>query len=617
MKFRKAAIAAAILSVVSAAGTAFAQDDIYKLDRVLVTGTRSLEGQDPRMVANTVITREDIARLQPRSLYDLLQGQTGSQIGNMGGQGKESSMFLRGTESDHVLFLIDGVRVGSVTAGKEAFQDLPLDLIERIEIVRGPYSSLYGSDAIGGVVQIFTKRESMGVRPSFSASVGSYGSRRVSAGVSGGDRSTQYNLAASRNVTDGWNACLGSATLFAGCYADEPDKDGYKNTSVTGSVSHAWTPSVKSSANAMWVRGNNEYDGTYSNRSDIKQTVLGTVTEWRLAPSALVKFNVGQSSDDSVSYLESAYVGTVSSKRLSAGVSGDITLSPTSNLVVGWDGLRDRIGGDTGFEVTQRYNRAVFGQYATRFAGEQDLQLNVRRDGNSQFGGKTTGSVLYAVRLPSGYRLRASAGTAFKAPSFNELYFPYYGNPLLRPETSTNLELGVNYAMPLGSWSVNAFRNRVSDLIAHDSSILPWGGPNNIDRAVISGLEADMSLRAADIRVGGNVTLLSPRQSGGVFDGNLLPRRAQRTARLDLDMPFGEGFSYGLSVLGSSHRYDDLANTVRLGGYGRFDLRSSLAVSRSWRVDFSVENVFDRSIQTAAWYPQAGRNYLLTLRYAQ
>ena len=611
-RFNYSLLALAIFSA-----QASAQDITPVGDTVLVTGTRTIEGQDPSMVANTVITRADIERIGSRSVGDLLQATAGVTTTSLGGMGKESSMFMRGTESDHVLFLIDGVRVGSATAGKEAFQDLPLDLIERIEIVRGPFSSLYGSDAIGGVVQIFTRKETMGVRPNFSATIGSNDYRNITAGVSGRSGKVAYGINASHRKTDGLNACRGSAVLFAGCYTDEFDRDGYENQSMNANLSVDWTDQISSTFTALALEGKNKFDGSYTNESRVSQDVFGMNTKWRVNPHATMEFKLGHGADESIDSHDGVYVGTVSSKRQSAGLQAQFDLSDAQRLVVGWDFLRDRIGGDTGYAVLQRHNRAGYAQWSGRFADRHDLQLNVRRDDNSQFGGKTTGSALWGIALDSRTKLTFSAGTAFKAPSFNELYYPYYGNPLLRPETARNIEIGLSRKSFFGTWSVNVFQNQVDDLIAHDASIPPFGAPNNIDKARIRGAEFTHKVRAGDLQLSSAVTFLSAKQEGGLYDGKLLPRRAKQSARIDADYPLSEHVRAGGSFIGMGHRYDELSNSTRLAGYGRLDLRTSFALNPSWRLDLGVENVFDRDYETAAWYVQPGREWMLTLRYSQ
>ena len=606
-----------ILALALIGASANAQDVIKVGDTVLVTGTRSIEGQDPSLVANTVITRADIERLQPRSLGDLLQASAGITTTRMGGMGKESSMFLRGTESDHVLFLIDGVRVGSATAGKEAFQDIPLDQIDRIEIVRGPFSSLYGSDAIGGVVQIFTRKDATGVRPNFSVAVGSNNYRSLSAGVAGSTERTRFGVNFAHTDTDGINACRGSGTLFKGCYTDEPDRDGYTNNSVSANGTVKWTDRVTSNATALFIKGKNDFDGSYSNHADVEQQVFGLDTRVSFNPRASLLVKVGQSFDDSISSHNGKYVGSVSSRRASAGLQGEFAVADASKLIVGWDGLRDRIGGDTNFASRQRYNRALYSQFSTHFAERHDLQLNARRDDNSQFGGKTTGSIIWGLAFDSRTKLTVSAGTAYKAPSFNELYYPYYGNPNLKPESARNIEVGLTRKSLYGTWSAHAFQNKVDNLIAHDSSLPPYGGPNNIDHALLRGLELQHQARAGDLQLNSQLTFLSPKQDGGMYDGKLLPRRAKNMARIDADYPLSDRFRVGGTFMALSKRYEELANRTALGGYGRLDLRTSYALTPSWRLDASVENVFNRFYESASWYNEPGRNWLLTLRYSQ
>src|SRR5690606_11264993 len=185
------------------------------------------------LAATTVITREDIERLQPVSLHDLLRGMPGVSLTNSGGPGKQTSLSLRGTEYDHVLFLVDGVRMGSATAGAPAFQDIPLEHIERIEIVRGPVSSLYGADAVGGVIQVFTRRPPSAFSPDAGASYGSYDTWKAYAGIGGQGRVAWYALRLGHEETGGINSCRGDEATFAGCGIFEPDHDGYRNSTLS------------------------------------------------------------------------------------------------------------------------------------------------------------------------------------------------------------------------------------------------------------------------------------------------------------------------------------------------------------------------------------------------
>ena len=196
---------------------------------IIVTATRTAETANASLASVTVISRKDIERQQARSMQDLLRGVPGLGVVNNGGPGKNTSIFMRGTNADHVLVMIDGIKVGSATTGTTAFQNIPIDQIERVEIVRGPRSSLYGSEAIGGVIQIFTRKGSggSGFKPSFSFGGGSYGTTNGSVGLSGNSKQGWFNLSGSEIRSNGFNACNGKPSPGgAGCFTNEPDKDG-------------------------------------------------------------------------------------------------------------------------------------------------------------------------------------------------------------------------------------------------------------------------------------------------------------------------------------------------------------------------------------------------------
>src|SRR5690606_8149794 len=294
----------------------------------------------------------------------------------------------------------------------------------------------------------------------------------------------------------------------------------------------------------------------------------------------------------------------LASLQLDAGFGADQLLS------AGLDWQDDHVASANRFDRDRRDNLGAFVEYQGRF-GAHSLQASVRNDDNAQFGDHATGSLGYGFDLDGTWRLAASAGTGFKAPTFNDLYYPGFSNPLLEPEESRSVNLGVHGQGEGWSLGVDVFQTRIDELIGYDTGF----NLVNIDRARIHGAE----LTAATARAGcaparerGGRDRLD--DSDGLTDGNWLPRRARRTGRIDVDRRFGV-FNAGLSVTGASNRYDDVANTTRLGGYGLVDLRLEWTLSPAWTLQAKANNVFDRSYETVAWYNQPGREYALALQY--
>ncbi|MBL8483325.1 MAG: TonB-dependent vitamin B12 receptor [Rhodocyclaceae bacterium] len=580
-----------------------------ELDTVVVTATRTARTADETLVPVTVITRADIERSQARSIGDMLSGQVGVSVVNNGGPGKLTNVFLRGANSDHVLVLLDGVKIGSATAGTAAFQDIPVELIDRIEIVRGPRSSLYGSEAIGGVIQIFTRKGGATHTPSLTLGVGSYSSSQAAATLSGPIGSAGwYSMGLSSQDTGGFNSCRGS--FSAGCFTVEPDSDGYHN--LSGRVRAGWRFDNNTELELNWLRaqGRNEYDGGFVNQSATVQQVLGAGLSFRPTSIWRSSVRVGQSLDNSDNFKDGVFRGRFDTTRDTFSWQNDFDLSPGQQLVAGLDWQKDRINSDTAYTVSSRKNTAVFAQYLAALAGHE-VQLSLRRDDNEQFGSKNTGGAVWGYALSPKLRLTASYGTAFKAPTFNQLYFPFgFGNPDLRPEKSRNLDFGMAGKMDAGNWSVNVFENRISEMI-----VFIFPRPVNVDSARIRGIETTASTRIYEWNVAANLTLLDPENRGsGPNYGNLLPRRAHQTAMLSADREFG-AWSAGATLRGSGRRYDDVANTIKLGAYATVDLRAEYRLNQDWRLQGRIENLFDREYETAYLFNQPRRSAYLTLRY--
>lgn len=578
------------------------------LDAVVVTATRTAQTADDTLAAVTVITREEIERRQPRDLPQLLSGLPGVDFTVAGGAGKTASLYLRGTESGHVLLLVDGVRMGSATLGQVAWQFIPVDQIERIEVVRGPRSHLYGSDAIGGVVQIFTRRGSEGFRAEARAGAGSHDTRNLSAGISGGADGTRWSLAAAHERTEGFDALKGA----------EPDRDGYRNTSLSARISHRFSGGAEVEAHLLRAGGKNDYDGSWTNENDFVEQSLGgkfafsPLDRWRVSLSA------GQSRDESKEYLDGAFRDRYETRRTQLGWQNDLTLSERALLTLGLDFLRDAVEGSTDYAEDRRDDRAGFVEY--QYLGEgYDFVLGLRHDRYDGFGGHTTGSLDAGLDLPWGLRATAGYGTAFRAPTFNDLYYPYSGNPDLDPEESATWELGLSHGSGAVAWSLRAYRTEVDNLIdwacAVNCDDTDWLNdiwqPSNLRRARIDGLEATARTRLGDWNAAAALTLLDAEDSD---TGNELPRRAPRTLRLDLDRDLAR-WHLGGSFIAQSGRWDDRANTRRIAGYGRVDLHADYALARHWRLSGQVKNLFDQSYESAANYNTAGRELFLSVAY--
>jgi vitamin B12 transporter len=620
---KKILLATALLSC---AATAFADDpdrpQADRLEPVVVTATRSTMPADRTLAAVTVITREEIERLQPQSVQDLLTGLPGVAFANAGGIGQQTSMFLRGTNSSHTLVLVDGVRIGTAGAGIPAYEQLPVEQIERIEIVRGPRSSLYGSDAIGGVIQIFTRHGSTdrGLTPSMSLTAGSHDLAAGQFGLSGGTAHAWYNASLGGQYTGGINACqTGALAANAGCFADEPDRDASRTYNGALSGGYRWDDGTELTATWLRSKGDIEYDGSFQNFTRRSQQVAGAKLAFGVLDAWRMSIGAGQNLDRADNYLDGALYGVhmqrsgfLYSRRNQASWQNDFTLTPDQQLSVGVDYQQERLDSDTAYLKDTRADTGIFAFYQGQF-GSHDIQLSARHDHNQQFGNHDTGSAAYGYRFEDGLKITASYGTAFHAPTFNDLYFPFgSGNPDLRPETSRSAEIGLSAGQGPWQWSVNAYQTRIDDLIALDPSFFPV----NVDQARIRGIEGQLGTDSGGWHVRGYLTLQQPENVGdGTDEGDRLARRPRHSARIDLDRDLGP-FTVGGTLYGAGNTYDDAANAQRLGGYGTLDLRGSWRFRPDWSVQARLANAFDHDYRTARFFNQTGRTFAVTLRYA-
>ncbi|ALP52896.1 ligand-gated channel protein [Candidatus Tenderia electrophaga] len=572
-------------------------------DPIIVTATRTAQTGDQTLAPVTVINRDDIERQQATSVTELLRATPGVDFSNNGGRGKATSLFLRGTASDHVLVLIDGIEMGSATTGQAAIEDLPIHAIERIEIVRGPRSSLYGSEAIGGVIQIFTRKGDGETSPHAYVSGGSYSSYGLGGGVAGGNPRGWYNLNASGSDTEGFDAKNDAG--------HNPDRDGYQNLSAALRAGYRFSNDMEAELHWLRAAGETEFDGSASDTAETLQQIMGVKLSATPLNGWYTRLQVGRSQDESENLANGVAQSRFDTQRDSLSWQNDLSLGAAHLLTLGVDHRQDAVDSTTAYTVTERDNTALFGQYQGDL-GDHDLQFSLRRDDNEQFDAHTTGSAAWGYDLSEATRLTVAYGTAFKAPSFNELYFPGYGDPGLQPEESGSVEVGIKRNTAHAHWSLHAYQTDIDNLIAFNAATF---SPANIAAARIRGLEADAGVQIAAWRFNAGASVLDPEvRTAGSNQGNVLPRRAQRSLRLTADRAIG-AHSIGATLVAFGQRYDDLANRERLAGYGVVALRAEYRLSPAWRAQLRIDNLFDRDYQTAADYNQPGRGAYLTVRY--
>lgn len=575
------------------------------LEIQITSGIRTEQPIKTALTAVTVITRDKIDRLQVKNLHEILRHVEGISFSNNGGAGKATSLFIRGTESDHVLVIIDGIKAGSATLGNFSFQNLTTDQIERIEILRGPRASLYGSEAIGGVIQIFTKKGGGKLTPEFSASTGHDNTHQWSTGISGGGRNGWFNLSLSNMKTDGFNACSGSATLFAGCFTDEPDHDGNHNRSYSLRAGYRFDNHVEIDAYRLRTAADTEFDGTIfgGNESKAVEQITGTSLKWPINDHWDFKITAGQSLSNIDSFFNGVYLSKFDTTRNTFTLQNDIQFSADQQISIGIDQQNDRIKSTTVYAETSRDNTGIFMQYTGSF-DQHYIEASLRSDDNEHSGSHDTSAIAWGYPILPDVRLIASYATAFKAPTFNELYFPFFGNPDLDNETSSTRELSLVSRIGNVNWAAHLFQTRIDNLIAYDASTFLAG---NIIEARVKGIELALMINRAGWDIHASTTFLDTQnRSPDANYGNKLNRRPAQVFNLEVDRQQGK-WTLGGNLHAESHRYDDLSNTNRLNGYATVNIRVSYKITKDWTLSARLDNIFDKNYQTAAFYNQPGR----------
>lgn len=603
--------------------------DSLALPEMVVTATRIETAKNQLSAGTTVYTRADIERLQVKTFPDLLRGTIGIDMTQQGGDGKTTSVFMRGTNSDHVLVLIDGIKVGSATLGTSPFEFIPIDQVERVEIIRGPQSSLYGSEAIGGVIQIFTRKGNQQDKPTVTldAGGGTYDTLKASGTVSGKWQNSWYNIGASHYNTQGFNACERNGA----CFADEPDHDGYYNTAVNARAGHHFDNDAEIEASFMRSAGRTEFDGFLQNKTKFVNQVAALSGSTYFLENWKSTLRLGQSIDNNDNFSPSGSVfSRFDTTRWNATWLNQIDLSDHHQLVFGSDYRLDEIDTSDNYKKNSRYDVGIFAELHSQFFDDHFVNASLRWDENEAFGDYVTGNIGWRYNSPIGISPFANFGNAFKAPSFNSLYYPrlvspflgtnyiYEGNPDLRPEGSTTFEIGLSGNHDWLNWEARAFHTNTDNLI-NDKTVFVNATtvltrPENIKKAQIDGLELEFGTQLFGWNSKLNMTLLDPRDRE---TNARLIRRYQKSLSYDLSRSFGQ-FDVGAYVLAQGDRDDiDFTNgaTVKVAGYVAVDLRTAYHFNKNWMLSAKLNNLFDKQYQTVNTYNTADRNFFVSIHY--
>ena len=584
-----------------------AQQESPTLGTVVVTANRTPQPLSTVLADISVVERDAIERSGALGVADLLARLPGIEFARTGGPGAATSVFIRGSETRYAAVYIDGVRVDSQSTGGAVWEQIPLEQIERIEVLRGPAAAVYGSDAVAGVVQLFTKRGEGAARPTASLTAGSHNTTQAQAGISGSAQALDYALSAAHGRSDGFNS---RTTASA-----NPDDDGWRRSSVQARAGLQFDPRHRIDASLLAGNLRSQYDGFTPGFDDWSHHTLrsGSVA-WQ-----------GRWSDDATTRLQGGET------RSTYETQPDFYRTETTlrNVTLQHD---QRFGSHLLTTTLERRDDELFNP-ATAFAatlegkrhqdaiglgwrgdfGAHGVQAHVRHDADSEFGGKSTGSLAWGWAFLPQWRATAAAATSFRVPTLYQR-FSQYGNPALVPETGRNVELGLRWAAGRSEASLTAWHNKLTNLIAFGAPgpcLDAFGCYSNVGRARLQGVTLAGSTRLANVSLRGSLDWHDPRN---LQTDRLLMRRARRLATFGADTAWA-GWTFGAELQASGERFENATNTQRLGGYGALNLVAGTTLAPGWVLQARIDNVADKRYELARTYATGGRSAQVALRW--
>ncbi len=593
-----------------------AQSNDAALNTTVVTASRTEQKLADTLASTSVITRAQIEASQAQDLPTLLRGQAGVEIVQNGGFGTSASIFMRGAASNSSLVLIDGVPVNSATSGTTNIAQIPVSQIDHIEIVRGNVSALYGSQAVGGVIQIFT-RKGDGGPPRAYAEIG-YGTNnttQANAGIAGSfdEGKTRFSLDVSRFHTNGISAQ--DPRFFPKV---NPNRNGDDNTSVSASLSRKLGDTWEVGARLFQSDGSTSYDNAYGKPTDLNDTdarvrQISAYAKGNITDKWNTRFTVTQGDDYSYNYLNGNGNGNFHTSTNQIDWANEYAFMPDHKLIAGYTRQEQTVESSSVYNRNNRHLDSFYVGYEGVIAQKHEVQATVRRDIYSDFGGANSYWVGYGYRLTNQWKLMANASDGFRAPTFNELFYPGYGDPNLQPERSISKELAVQfYDEHFGLAKLALFRTSYTNLI-QSLPVYPFTAAN-VANARVEGLE--LTYQGKIQWTGTDVHASFTRQNPTDLDANkVLARRAKQYASIGLSQKFLGKYTVGGDVFYSGERYD--TGGQHLGAYTLVNLQARYDIDKSWYVSAHLDNVFNKNYQTVYGYNTLGRAIYVSLGWKQ
>ena len=585
-----------------------------ELEPIVVTAQRGPQPISESIAQTTRFSRQDIADTTATDLPGLLAQAPGVQVIRNGPPGSNVTMFLRGGSGPQSLVLIDGMRVDSVSLGQSQLGQIPLSQVDHVEVVGGDVSALYGSAAMGGVVQVFTKQG--GDHPprfDFSLGYGSYRTQTQQAGVNGAldkDGKTTFSLHVARSKDDGFSAIDPALAPNA-----NPGADGYLNESVSASVRHTFHSGWDAGVRYFQSNGKASFDNAYGVPTDVNfltsvVRMASVFANGKLSDWWTTHLSAGLGDDRAVDTTNGVYNNRFDTGNRQFTWQNDFKPTAQQKLQLGYERLDQSLESDMVF-APDRHVDSVFAGYAARFGANQ-IQANVRRDRYSDFGGANTYYLGYGFDFTDHWKASASYSSAFRAPSFDDLYFPGSGNLSIRPERSHSVEVALQYASDtLGVARLTAFQTRYTDLINY---VPTQGGlfylAENVGRAKVQGLEGSWRGRVGKTDVRAALTVQNPVDE---VAGTDLNRRARHFASFSANRSFGAWRAGGEWIV-SGPRSD---SGTPLGGFGLVNLSARYDITKAWYVSAHIDNLFDKNYELAYTYNTPRRSAFVTIGWQE